>query len=96
MTRTVKCQKLGEELPGLEHAPYPGELGQKIYHNISSNAWQMWVQHQTMLINEYQLNLMEKQSRDFLTKEMEKFLFAGGSDKPAGYVSPDSDNASNE
>lgn len=91
MTRTVFCKKLGEELPGLESAPYPGELGQKIFDNISSQGWQMWIQHQTMLINEYQLNLMESQAREFLAKEMEKFLFGEGSEKPAGYVEPDSE-----
>lgn len=90
MTRMVQCKKLGKELQGLEYQPYPGELGQKIFENISDQAWQQWMQHQTMLINEYQLNLMDTEARKFLEKEMEKFLFGEGSEKPAGYVEPDS------
>lgn len=91
MTRMVNCQKLGEELQGLDRPPYPGELGKKIYENISNQAWQMWIQHQTMLINENQLNLMDAEARDFLTKEMEKFLFGEGSEKPSGYVPPETE-----
>ena len=85
----VFCQKLQQELQGLERAPYPGELGNKIYENISNQAWQMWVQHQTMLINEYRLNMMDPEAREFLTKEMKKFLFEGGGDKPAGFIEED-------
>lgn len=85
MTHTVHCKKLGIESEGLATAPYPGELGQRIYNNISAKAWDMWLSHQTMLINEYKLSLIEKQSRDFLMREMEKFLFGGGSERPPGY-----------
>lgn len=89
MTRMVFCQKMQQELQGLERPPYPGELGNKIFENISNQAWQMWVQHQTMLINEYRLNLMDPEAREFLTNEMQKFLFEGSAEKPTGYVPPD-------
>lgn len=88
MTHTILCKKLGIEAEGLDSPPYPGELGQRIYANISKQAWQMWVNHQTMLINEYRLSLLEKQARQFLEKEMEKFLFSEGSEKPPGYIEP--------
>ena len=82
MTRTLFCQKLQEESPALEFAPYPGPLGQKIYEHISKAGWQLWVAHQTMLMNEYRLNSMDPKAREFLKKEMEKFLFGEGSEKP--------------
>lgn len=85
MTRTVKCVLLGEELEGLERPPYPGALGQRIYAQVSKQAWQQWLQHQTMLINEYRLSAMDPKAREFLKQEMEKFLFGGGSAKPVGY-----------
>ena len=75
MSRTVKCQLLGKEMPGLDYAPYPGELGQKIYDNISQEAWQKWLGHQTMLINEYRLTPMEPEARKYLEAEMKKFFF---------------------
>lgn len=86
MTRTVKCVLLGEELEGLERSPYPGELGQRIYENVSKQAWQQWLQHQTMLINEYRLSAIDPKARKFLSEEMEKFLFGGDAKKPEGYV----------
>ena len=88
MTRTVHCQKLGEDLEGLDFAPYPGELGQRVLEHISKTAWQQWLGHQTMLINEYRLNMLDPKAREFLTQEMEKFLFGEGAEKPAGYVDP--------
>ena len=84
--RTVNCVVLGREAEGLDYAPYPGELGQRIYQNASKQAWQRWVEHQTMLINEYRLSPIEPEARKFLEKEMEKFFFGGGSDKPKEYV----------
>lgn len=81
----VFCFKLKKQAPGLSYVPFPGELGQRIYHEISQEAWQMWIQQQTMLINEYRLNLTDASARTFLTAEMEKFFFGDGSDKPAGY-----------
>tara|TARA_Y100001949_G_scaffold87877_1_gene74289 strand:- start:674 stop:943 length:270 start_codon:yes stop_codon:yes gene_type:complete len=89
MSRTVKCQLLGKEMPGLDYAPYPGELGQKIYDNISQEAWQKWLGHQTMLINEYRLTPMEPEARKYLEAEMEKFFFGSGSERPDEYVSPE-------
>lgn len=89
MSRTVKCQLLGKEMPGLNYAPYPGELGQKIYDNISQEAWQKWLGHQTMLINEYRLTPMEPEARKYLEAEMEKFFFGSGSERPDEYVPPE-------
>ena len=89
MARTVKCVLLGEELPGLERPPYPGELGQRIYEQVSQQAWQQWLRHQTMLINEYRLSVIEPKSRKFLESEMEKFLIGGGASKPEGYKKPE-------
>ena len=89
MARTVRCVLLGEDLPGLERPPYPGELGQRIYAEVSQQAWQQWLRHQTMLINEYRLSVIEPKARKFLEEEMEKFFFSGGAQKPEGYVKPD-------
>ena len=90
MTRMVNCVLLGEEAEGLDYAPYPGELGQRIYEQVSKQAWQQWIAHQTMLINENRLTPIEPRARKFLEEEMEKFLFGEGSAKPDQYV-PDSD-----
>jgi len=88
MSRTVKCILLGEDAEGLDYAPYPGELGLRIYENVSKQAWQRWVAHQTMLINEYRLTPIEPDARSFLEKEMEKFFFGEGSAAPKEYVPP--------
>ena len=88
MTRMVKCVKLGIEAEGLAAPPYPGELGQKIFDNVSKQAWQEWMQRQTMLINEYRLNVVDPKAREFLEQEMEKFFFGEGSALPGGYVPP--------
>ncbi len=88
MTRKVQCLKLGKEAEGLDYVPYPGELGQRIYDNISAQVWQQWVNHQTMLINEYRLTPVEPKARKFLEDEMEKFLFGEGSEKPKEFVDP--------
>lgn len=86
MTRTVNCLKLNKNAEGLNYQTYPGELGKKIYDHISTEAWQMWLAHQTILINEHRLNMLDVKAREFLTKEMENFLFGEGSAKPAGYI----------
>lgn len=86
MSRTVNCIMLNKEAEGLDFAPYPGELGQKIYDNVSKEAWQRWVNHQTMLINEYRLTPIEPEARKFLETEMEKFFFGEGSAVPKEYV----------
>ena len=90
MARTVICVLLGKEAEGLDWAPYPGELGQRIYDNVSKEAWQRWLSHQTMLINEYRLTPIEPDARKFLETEMEKFFFGGGSAIPEEYVPPES------
>jgi Fe-S cluster biosynthesis and repair protein YggX len=86
MTRTVHCIKLGKDAEGLENAPVPGELGEKILGNVSKEAWTSWLGHQTMLINENRLSLRDPASRKFLQEELEKYFFGDGSAKPAGYV----------
>lgn len=86
MTRKVFCQALNEELDGLAFRPYPGELGKRIFENISQQAWQKWLAHQTMLINENRLSPINPEHRKFLEREMEKFLFGDGSELPEGYV----------
>ena len=86
MARMVKCVKLGHEAEGLDVLPYPGELGRRIYDNISKEAWAQWVAHQTMLINENRLTPIEPKARAFLVAEMEKFLFGGGSSTPKDFV----------
>ena len=86
MSRTVNCVVLGREAEGLDYSPYPGELGQRIFENVSKEAWQRWLAHQTMLINEYRLTPIEPEARKFLEREMEKFFFGPGSEKPQEYV----------
>ena len=86
MTRLVQCAKLNKEAEGLINPPLPGEFGIKIYESISKEAWQQWLNHQTMLINEYRLSMIDPKSRTFLMQEMDKFLFGPGSEKPSGYV----------
>lgn len=86
MTRMIKCALLGEEAEGLDYPPYPGELGQRIFDAVSKQAWQQWLAHQTMLINEYRLTPIEPKAREFLEKEMEKYFFGGGSDAPQEFV----------
>ncbi len=82
MARRVNCVLLNREADGLDYLPYPGALGQRIYENVSKEAWTRWLAHQTMLINEYRLTPIEPKARKFLVEEMEKFFFGGGSEKP--------------
>ncbi len=88
MARMVKCVKLGCEAEGLDYQTYPGELGQRIWENVSKEAWKMWLSHQTMLMNEYRLSPIDPKARKFLETEMEKFFFGEGSQLPEGYVAP--------
>ena len=90
MARMVQCVLLKQELPGLERPPYPGALGQRIHDQVSQQAWQQWLRHQTMLINEYRLSVIEPKARKFLEVEMEKFFFGAGAEKPEGFTPPDS------
>jgi Fe-S cluster biosynthesis and repair protein YggX len=88
MARTVQCIKLQQEAEGLDFAPYPGELGKRIYENVSKEAWQAWLKHQTMLVNENRLNLADVRARKYLATQMESFFFGGNVDQAAGYVPP--------
>jgi len=86
MSRTIFCQYEQLQTEGLPFIPWPGELGKRVFANIGQNAWQKWLTHQTMLINENRLSPLDPKHRAFLETEMEKFLFAGGAEKPAGYT----------
>ncbi len=86
MTRMVNCIKLKKEAEGLERLTYPGELGKKIFDNVSKPAWAEWVKHQTMLLNEYRLTPVNPKDRKFLEEEMEKFFFGDGPSKVDNFV----------
>jgi len=88
MARTVKCVKLGHEAEGLDFPPYPGELGKRIYENVSKEAWQAWLRHQTMLVNENRLSLADPRARKWLSEQMESHFFGAGAEMPQGYVPP--------
>lgn len=88
MARMVNCIKLGKEAEGLDRPTYPGELGQRIFDNVSKEAWQQWMQHQTILINEHRLSVIDPKAREFLETEMEKFFFGEGSETPEGFTPP--------
>src|ERR1700721_4612667 len=88
VSRLVQCVLLKREAPGLDRAPYPGELGQRIYEQVSKEAWSRWINHQTMLMNEYRLTPVEPKARKFLESEMEKFFFGSGSKGPGGAQTP--------
>ncbi len=86
MARMVNCVKLGKEAEGLDRPTYPGELGKRVYLNVSKEAWSAWMRHQTMLINEHRLTPVDPQSRKFLEEEMEKYFFGEGSNLPGDFV----------
>ena len=86
MSRMVNCVKLGKESEGLDFPPYPGDLGKRIFENVSKEGWQAWVNHQTMLINEYRLTPVDPKARKFLEEEMDKFFFGEGSAAPKEFV----------
>tara|TARA_Y100000590_G_scaffold57412_4_gene60402 strand:+ start:8620 stop:8892 length:273 start_codon:yes stop_codon:yes gene_type:complete len=88
MTRIVNCRKYKKELNGLENPPYPGPKGQDIYENVSEKAWNEWLNHQKMLINEGQINLTNKESRKWLNEQMDLFLSGEEYAKPEGYTPP--------
>ncbi|MBI1396121.1 MAG: oxidative damage protection protein [Betaproteobacteria bacterium] len=89
MTRMVHCIKLGREAEGLAAPPYPGPLGQRIFESVSKEAWQAWLEHQKMLVNENRLNLADRKARQYLAEQMERHFFGEGADRASGYVSPD-------
>ncbi len=88
MSRMVNCIKLGREAPGLDFPPYPGELGKRIFDQVSKEAWQAWLKHQTMLVNENRLNLADASARQYLARQMDRYFFGEGAERPAGYVPP--------
>jgi Fe-S cluster biosynthesis and repair protein YggX len=92
MTRLIQCSKLHTEAEGLDFAPWPGTLGQRIYAEISKPAWQQWLTHQTTLINEYRLNPMDPKARKYLAVEMEKFLFGGDYATASGFTAPEGES----
>lgn len=86
MSRIVYCQREQRETEGLDFVPWPGGMGQRVFANIGKSAWTAWLAHQTMLINENRLSPRNPEHRAFLEREMEKFLFGEGAEKPEGYV----------
>ena len=86
MTRMVNCVKLGREAEGLDRPPLPGELGKRIYENVSKEAWREWQTQQTRLINENRLQLADPRARKYLLEQTEKYFFGGGADEASGYV----------
>ncbi|HEV2524079.1 MAG TPA: oxidative damage protection protein [Gammaproteobacteria bacterium] len=88
MSHVVFCVKLQKEAEGLDRPPYPGKLGERLYSEVSKEAWRAWLKHQTLLINENHLNMTDLKSRQFLAAEMEKYFFGEGSAAPTGFVAP--------
>jgi len=89
--RMVKCVKLGKVLPGLKEPPFDNELGRRIYENVSEDAWRMWVEHLKMVMNEYHLNLADREAQRMVRQYMEQFFFGEGADvPPPNYVPPSS------
>lgn len=88
MTRLVNCVKLGKELPGIKFAPLPNALGQKIFDNVSQEAWEGWLRYQTMLINENRLSLADPRAREYITQQMENYFFGEQVDGISGYTPP--------
>lgn len=88
MARMVNCIKLGREAEGLDFPPMPGELGKKLWENVSKEAWAQWLKQQTMLINENRLSLADPRARKYLQEQVEKHFFGDGADQIQGYVPP--------
>jgi Fe-S cluster biosynthesis and repair protein YggX len=88
MERTVFCKKLGKELPGLAHKPFPNELGQRIYENVSQDAWKLWLEHFKMVMNEYRLAPGDPRTNQILYDQAEQFFFGAGAQLPPDYVAP--------
>lgn len=89
MSETIFCSKLQKEAPALSFQPYPGELGERIMQEISQEAWMMWLNHQTMMINEKRLSLIDPEAQKYLAEQMELYLFGGDYEKPEGYTPSD-------
>ena len=90
MSRMVNCVKLGKEAEGLDFQPYPGELGKRVFENVSKEGWQLWLSHQTLLINEYRLNPLDPKARKMIEEQMEQFFFGEGAQLPPDFSPPPS------
>lgn len=88
--RMVMCVKFGREMPGLDRPPWRGELGKRIYENVSKEAWRMWIEYSKMLMNEYRLNPLDPSSQKLIEEQLEQFFFGEGAKLPEGYVPPKS------
>jgi len=88
MPRMVNCVKLKREAEGLDFPPYPGELGKRIFEQVSKEAWKQWLEHQKMLVNENRLNLADRKAREYLAQQMEQHFFGAGAERASGYVPP--------
>lgn len=86
--RMVKCVKFGKEMPGLDRVPWKGELGKRIFENVSKEAWKMWIEHSKMVMNEYRLNPLDPASQKIIEEQMEQFFFGEGAKLPEGFVPP--------
>lgn len=86
MARMVRCVKLGQTLPGLDRPPFPGELGKRIYENVSKQAWAMWLPEATLIMNHYGLVMADPAAQDIMLREMEKFFFGEGTHKPEDWT----------
>ena len=86
--RVVKCVKFGKEMPGLDRIPWKGELGKRVYENVSQEAWKLWIEHSKMIMNEYRLNPLDPNSQKVMGEQMEQFFFGEGARLPEGYVPP--------
>jgi Fe-S cluster biosynthesis and repair protein YggX len=84
--RTVTCAKFQKEMPGLDEVPWPGELGQRIYDNVSAEAWKLWEERMKMILNEYRLMPWQKEAQELVAKHMDDFFFGEGSALPPDYV----------
>ena len=93
MARMVKCVKLGRELPGLDKPPFPGELGQRIYENVSKQAYDMWPAQSTLIINHYGLNMADPDARKLLREQMEEFFFGEQAKMPEGWIPEEEEEA---
>jgi Fe-S cluster biosynthesis and repair protein YggX len=87
-TRMVMCVKFGKEMPGLDRIPWAGELGKRVFENVSKDAWKLWIEHSKMIMNEYRLNPIDPNSQKIMGEQMEEFFFGAGAKLPEGYVAP--------
>jgi Fe-S cluster biosynthesis and repair protein YggX len=88
MPRIVKCVKLGRELPGVVYKPFNNDLGQRIYDNVSQQAWMLWVEHSKKIVNEYRLDLTSPMGQKVLLEQAEEFFFGSGGHNPPDFVAP--------